>query len=482
MRILKNRLFIRLTTGLLVVLAAFSLSPMAHALDDPNIVSEASLLVDMDTGSVLYAKNETDTRAPASLTKIMTVLLAIEANERGEIALTDTVTVSDNAYFDVTADGSSAGLKAGEQLTFEQLLYCVMLTSANEGCNVIAETLAGDVGSFVAMMNSRAVELGCTRTNFTNTHGMPDDGHYTTAYDLSLITAEAMSHSLFRRIVSTQNYTVPATNLSVERNLRNTNNLLFSNTMYYYEYATGVKTGYTAAAGYCLVATATKEGRDLMAIILGAQSTVIEDGRTQVQSFSEAKRLLQWGYDNFSYKDLLTTMKLLAEVPVELGLGANSVVLRPERNVTALLPNDVDMADVKLDCKVYDTSPLRAPVDQGTVLGEVTVTFNGVNYGTVNLIANTKVELDRAAFIGAEIKNTLSNKYVRLGITLFIIMLILYLAFILYYNIRRRNKRRVAANLARQRVEAYRQSQETSTGKTFEEIEARHRERQESKR
>ncbi len=478
MRILKKRLFIMLLTAALLLSAVASLSPSARALDDPAILAEASLLVDMDTGSVLYAMNETDRRAPASLTKIMTVLLAIEASERGDIALTDIVTVSDDVYSDIGPDGSSVGLKAGEQLTFEQLLYCAMLASANEGCNAIAEAVAGDIGTFVSMMNSRATELGCTSTNFVNTHGMPNDGHYTTAQDLSLIASEAMDHSLFRRIVSTQSYTVPATNLSVERVLRNTNNLLASNSTYYYEYATGVKTGNTEAAGYCLVATATQEGRDLMAIILGAKTVTLEDGRTQVQSFTEARRLLEWGFENFSYRDLLTTMKLLAEVPVELGLGAGSVVLRPEKNVTALLPNDIDLDDVKLDTKLYNNAPLKAPVEQGTVLGEVSVSFNGVDYGTVNLIANTKIELDKAAFIGAEVKSTLSNKYVRLGITLFIILLILYLAFIFYYNIRRRNKRRVAAELARERVEAYRRSQEPSTGKSFEEIEARHKERE----
>ena len=482
MRILKKRLFIPLLTAVLLLAVISPLSITARALDDPAILAEAALLVDMDTGGVLYSLNESDRRAPASLTKIMTVLLAIEASERGDVSLSDIVTVSDDVYSDIGTDGSSVGLKAGEQLTFENLLYCAMLASANEGCNAIAEAVAGDIGTFVSMMNTRATELGCTSTNFVNTHGMPDDNHYTTAEDLSLITAEAMDHSLFRRIVSTQSYTVPATNLSVERVLRNTNNLLASNSTYYYEYATGVKTGSTDAAGYCLVATATQEGRDLMAVILGAKSVVLEDGRTQVQSFTEGRRLLEWGFENFSYRDLLTTMRLLAEVPVELGLGARSVVLRPEKNVTALLPNDVDLDDVELKTTLYSDSPLRAPVEQGTVLGEVAVSFNGTDYGSVNLIANTKIELDKAAFIGSEIKSTLANKYVRLGITLFVILLILYLAFIFYYNIRRRNKRRVAADLARERVEAYRRSQEPSTGKSFEEIEARHKERELSRK
>lgn len=478
MKIFKRNFLIRILSLALAAVIFSALAPSAGAVSDPAILAESALLVDMDTGAVLYSMNENERRAPASLTKIMTLLLAVEAYERDEVSLTDIITVNGDAFSDIGSDGSSAGLKAGEDLTFEQLLYCAMLASANESCNVISSVVAGDIPTFVAMMNTRASELGCTRTNFVNTHGMPASNHYSTAYDLYLIASEAMEHSLFKRIVSTQSYTVPATNVSGERILRSTNNLINPSSTYYFEYATGIKTGYTDAAGYCLVASAQQEGRELLSVVLGAQSVVLEDGRTQVQSFSESRRLLQWGFDNFSYKDLLTTMKLMAEIPVELGLGASSVVLRPETNVTALLPNDADLSEVELEPKLFTQDPLTAPVEQGTVLGEVTVKFNGVDYGTVNLVANTKIELDRAAYIGSEVKNTLANKYVRLAITLFIIFIILYAAFIIYYNIRRRNKRRVAASLARQRVEAYRRSQETSTGKSFEEIEALHRQRE----
>ncbi len=477
---------IKKITVLLMAFALFvpflsALSPGARALTDPAVNTASALLIDLDTGAVLYGKNEHDVRAPASLTKVMTILLAVEAYERGDVRLSDPVEVTEDAFSDVGMETGGAGLKVGEILTFEQLLYCAMISSSNEGCNVIAIKLAGSVSSFVAMMNQRAAELGCTNTNFANTHGLPNDLHHSSAYDLYLITSAALTHNLFKRIVSSDTYTVPPTNLSEERVLKTTNNLINPSSTYYYEYASGVKTGYTDAAGYCLIATATKEGRRLLSVVMGGQSVVLDDGRTQVQSFSETKRLLQWGFDNFSYQYLLTTLKLMAEIPVELGLGADSVVLRPEHDVTALLPNDVDLSTVELEPVLFETGAITAPVEQGRVLGEVSVKFNGVDYGKVNLIANTKIELDRAAYIGSELKSAAANKYVRLTFTIIVVLLILYAAFILYYNVRRRNKRRAAAALARQRVEAYRRSQETTTGKSFEEIEESHRRRAEER-
>lgn len=468
--------------ALFTVILLPAVSAPARAADDPEITTAAAYLWDLDARQVLYSKNAQEQRAPASLTKIMTVLLAVEAYENGEAALSDTVTVGPDPYFDIAADGSSAGLKPGEELTFEQLLYVAMLASANESCNVIAQFLSGDVPTFVAMMNTRAAELGCTGTHFANAHGMPDANHYSTAEDLCKIAAEAMQHNLFKRIVSTVSYTVPATNKSDARNLKNTNHLIDPSRTEYYEYAGGIKTGYTDAAGYCLIAAAAKDGRQLLSVVLGGESTVAADGRTVTTNFTETKKLLTWGFENFSFQEILSTMRLIAEVPVTLGRGISSVTLRPERSVTALLPNDADLSQVILDPKVYEEGPLMAPLEQGQILGEVSVSFNGVDYGTVSLVANTKVELDRTAYIMTEIKSTLANRYVRLGITIFVIMLILYVAFIVYYNIRRYNKRRVAEELARRRVEEYRRAQEASTGKSFEEIEARHAKEHEVRR
>ncbi len=459
MKALRKVLF-RLTAFLLCALTVSmpllaALAPTARADEEPVVNSAVALLIDLDVNSVLYAKGERESRAPASMTKIMTVLLGIEAYERGDVALTDLVNVNETAFSDVGSDGSSGGFAAGEQVPFEALLYSAILTSGNEVCNAIAEQVSGSVISFVAAMNSRAIELGCTGTNFANTHGMPNEHSYTTAYDLYLIVSEALKHNLFKRICAAQSYAIPETNLNEARVIRSGNSLLNDQSPYYYEYASGVKTGYTDAAGYCAIATASKDGRNLLSIVLGAQSVVAEDGRTDVQSFSDTKRLMNWGFDNFKYMDLLSTLQLIDEVPVKLGLGVSSVVLRPEENVSALLPKDADLSRVELHHTLLSDEPLTAPVEEGTVMGEISVTFDGKDYGTVKLVTNTAVELDRAAYIGSEIRNTLSNKYVRLAITVLVILLILYIAFIIYYNIRRANKRKVATDLARKRVQEY---------------------------
>lgn len=478
MKIFIRRALIHISV-LLIIFSLFSIAtPYASALEDPDIQAEAALLVESTTGQILYQKNIDARRAPASLTKIMTVMLAIESYTAGDVSLDDVVTVSSNAYAGITADGSTAGLQEGEELSFLELLYCAMLASANEACNVLAEYLAGDIDSFVDRMNQRAAELGCTGTHFVNTHGMPNDNHYSTAYDLYLITRNAMSLPLFEDIVSVHSHTVPATNLSEARQLTSTNMLLNPNSRYYYEHASGVKTGHTDAAGYCLISTASNEDRHMISVVLGANSVVIEDGTTQVQSFSETIRLFDWGFENFSYQEILSTMNLVTEVPVRLARGRSSVVLRPAESISALLANDVDINSAVLTPTVYNVEnnqELFAPIDQGTVLGSVSVFLDGVDYGSVNLVANTAVTLDKLAYIKYEISSTLSNTWVRLFIILLFLLLGLYIAFIIIYNKNRRKRKKAADILARKRIEELRRGEGASTGHSFEEIEDRHR-------
>ncbi len=479
MKTLQNRKILFLWIAVLTFAALAELFPMsAKALEDPEIATAAALLVDADTGQILYEKNANERRAPASLTKIMTVMLAIEAYERGDVSLTDIVTVSENAYFDISADGSTSDLKAGEQLTYEELLYCAMIASANEACNVIAEYLDGSSAAFVERMNARALELGCENTHFANAHGMPNDDHYTTASDLMKIVENALDLSLFQEIVSTPTHTVPATNMSEPRTLTSTNKLILSDSVYYYPYASGVKTGYTDAAGYCLVSTATRDNRTLISVVLGGKSVELDDGTTQTQSFSETIRLMEWGFDNFSYQEIISTVNLIREIPVELG-KTNTVVLRPAKSVTALLANDVDVTQAVLTLRIYNIEngeTLYAPITQGSILGEMSISLNGEDYGTVSLVANTAVELDRMAYMRYKIGETLSNKYVRVAMIAIAAFAVLYIVYIIMYNINRSRRKRRANALARERVERIRREQqadeETTIGKSFEEIES----------
>lgn len=216
-------LFLLLTLCLSLLVPAGALS-----VDEMEVAAVSAILVEGETGEVLFEQNSTARRAPASLTKVMTAMLVIEKIDRGELGAEQTITVSPTALEGLAADGSTQNIKAGEEMSLKDLLYCTLVASANEACNILAETVSGSVDSFVALMNQRAAELGMEGTHYANPHGLHDPDHYTTAYDLWLLAREAMTHPLFRQIVSTVDYYVPPTNLSEQRHFYNTNALLTS--------------------------------------------------------------------------------------------------------------------------------------------------------------------------------------------------------------------------------------------------------------
>ena len=216
---------------LLVLMASLVLTPASAADEEsgvtpPELHCEAMLLVDANTGRMVYGKNEHEQMYPASLTKIMTALLVLEAVDSGQLSLDQQITATESAMEGLAADGSTAGIQAGEILTVEQLLQCMLIVSANEACNILAEQVSGSVDAFVDAMNAKAEALGCEGTHFVNATGLHDSQHYTTAWDLYLITKEAMKHEDFMRICDTARATIPATNLSEERNLYTTNYLI----------------------------------------------------------------------------------------------------------------------------------------------------------------------------------------------------------------------------------------------------------------
>ena len=307
---------------LLLILAVSLLTGPASAAEvpDPAIQAKAALLVDANTGRMVYGKNEHEELYPASLTKIMTALLTLEAVDSGQLSMDQPITVTESALEGLAADGSTAGIRAGEVLTVEQLLECMLIVSANEACNILAEQVSGSVDAFVGAMNEKAAALGCENTHFVNTTGLHDSQHYTSAWDLYLITAEALKHDDFLRICDMKSATIPATNLSEERVLHSTNYLI-SNWRalgYLDSRAHGVKTGSTSDAGHCLVSTAAEGSLSFISVVLGAESVTLPSGGTQVQSFSETSRLFDWGFENFSYQTVLEEAELVKEVSVAL--------------------------------------------------------------------------------------------------------------------------------------------------------------------
>ena len=445
---------------LILTLLVSALGLPALALEQPEINSPRAVLMDAASGRVFYEKDADSQAYPASLTKVMTVLVAVEAIERGEFSLTDSVTASERCLEGMVDDGSTAGIVPGETMPLQDLLYCALLASANEACNVIAEYVSGSVEAFVEQMNALAAELGCSGTHFANTHGLPDDDHYTTARDMAVIYREAISHELFAEISGSVGYTVAATNVSGERQLSNTNSLINQNATvypgYYYEYAKTGKTGHTTAAGYCLASSAEKDGVSLIAVVLGGEAPQNSSGGYDYQNFIDSRTLYGCGFENFSSREILSSSELITEVPVAMVADDGMATLRPNNVLTAVVANDFDVGSLERDIVIYserDGETLEAPIAAGTVLGEVTLSLGGEVYGTVQLVAGSSVELSKAQYMKNQIAGVLGMTWVKVVIIALVLALICYIALVIRYRVlHRRHMREVRrAKLERQR-------------------------------
>ncbi len=426
----------------LAALAPGALAAEAETLTPPELQSAAAIIVDQDTGRELYSLNADERRYPASLTKVMTVLLAVEAADRGDVSLDDSVTAGDEALQGMVEDGSTANIQVGETMSLRDLLYCAMLSSANEACNIIAVHIAGSVSAFVDDMNERAASLGCTNTHFANTHGLPDANHYTTARDFALICREAMANDTFYSLSGTVNYTVPATNMSGERQLSNSNGLINpESTTYpgnYYEYARAGKTGHTNDAGYCLASLAERDGVRLIAVVLGGQMLSNGDGSYTYTNFTDSRTLYEWVFNNFSMQEVLGTTEIVTSVDVALAADGGQAALRAQEPVQALLPNvGFDTSTLERSVTINPTadgSPLTAPIASGTVLGSVTVSLDGVELGSSSLVTSGTVELARSEFMKQEIAAFFGNIWVQIILVVLVLAVAVYIWSVVRYR------------------------------------------------
>lgn len=248
----------------------------------PDVNAGAAVLMDAASGAVLYAKNEKEALYPASITKVMTALLALERCELGDI-----VTYSADAVYSFEIGGSTAGIPVGAELTVEESLYALLLVSANEAAAALGEHIAGSEAEFAALMTQRAEELGCTDTRFANASGLHDSGHYTTAHDMALILQEALHYEVFRTICGATSYTIPARDsLGESIEMWNHFRMLYSTHQYYYEYAEGGKTGYTEQAGATLVSFAKQGETELLCVVLDDSG----------EHYTDTEALYQWGF------------------------------------------------------------------------------------------------------------------------------------------------------------------------------------------
>ena len=348
----------------------------------PEIQAASAILVDAKSGYVLYEKDADLKCYPASTTKIMTALLAIEKLDTTAIA------TASEAAVDVDRDGSNMGILAREVLTVEQLLYGLLVHSANDAANVLAEEVSGSIEAFVADMNIRAAELGMTGTHFVNPHGYHDDNHYTTARDLSLLAKEAMKNELFAKIVSTPTYEIPPTNRYTEiRYLSNNNSLInpMKGRKYLYTAATGIKTGHTSAAGNCLVSSAEKDGASYVCVVLKAPNT---DGINY--SFADTITLFDWGFDNFKMQTISDIDEIMATKEVKWAKKGAQAILTAKEPLNVLLPRGYSQD--KLVKTLNEPEKITAPVKEGETVGSITYSYDGRVLGEIELINKKTVK------------------------------------------------------------------------------------------
>ena len=425
---------------LVVLLVTLSVTPFASADEpklpkDPDIQAKAALLVDANTGAIVYAKNEHQELYPASLTKIMTALLVVEAIDKGQLSLEQEVTAS-ATISSLDTDGSTANIKPGEVMTVEQLLYCMLVVSANEACVILAEAVAGSVDAFVAQMNEKAQALGCKNTHFVNPTGLHDSQHYTSAWDLYLITKEALTHQDFVRISDTGDITLPATNLHEARSLHSTNYLIsvWRSRGYINKNAHGIKTGSTSEAGHCLVSSAAKGSLSFISVVLGCDRLTLEDGEIRTMSFYETNRLFQWGFDNFSYKTILTADEYPKEVAVSLS-KIDHVTVHPARDVEILMPNGLEPEDLERTLVLQD--PVEAPVAEGQVLGTMELSYDGKVYASADLLALNDVEASRLLTFWRDVKLFFAKPAVKITGIVLAVLVVLVLLWKLVFGRRR---------------------------------------------
>lgn len=382
--------------------------------DNLKIYSDAVILIENQTGKTLYEKNSEQKMYPASTTKILTAILSIEKGN-----LNDKVTVSKTAIAQMKPGYTSAYLSEGEIISVEDLLKVLLINSANDASNVLAEYISGSIDSFVTLMNEKSKELGCTNTHFVTTNGLHDDNHYTTAKDLAIIARYCMQNETFRKIVSMKKCVIPATNKSEERIYKNTNDLINPTSGYYYPSCIGIKTGFTSEAKNCLISACSKNGLQVIAVVLGASITENHKSARYVDS----KNLYDYTYSNYSIQNIAKASSVIETIEVKNATDeTKSLDLKLEKDLNVLV-NNKDKENIKTEIVLKDN--ISAPIATNSVVGSITYIVDDDKY-TINLLASHDVEKKE-------------NIIWILRLSLFLILLILIIFII--YKITKKSKK-----------------------------------------
>lgn len=391
---------------LLLFFSLFLINTSFAAMPNFDVYCNSAILIDARTGDVLYEKNSNQKAYPASTTKILTAYIALS-----QISDVNTEIIpSKNAIMSVPVGSSLAYFSENEKLTLEQVLFGLLLPSGNDAANILAEHISGSSSNFAELMNVTAENLGATNSHFVNPSGWHDNEHYTTASDLAKIAYNAMKIPKFKEIVSQTRYVMPETNVSkVKRTFINTNKLLSSGE-YFYEAATGIKTGYTSQAGNCLVASASKDGVELISVTMGGNTIPV--GKSAV--YTDTINLLNFGFENYHNNQLVAQSNLITTITPKKS-GNKTLDLITDSPINVLVENgDTPTFDkiISLNDKII------APIKKGDVLGTLTYKKDNEIVGIVNLVAKTDIEKEPWVFVLLRVLLYLVVSVIILGVLL----------------------------------------------------------------
>jgi len=366
----------------LIILFIILFSNLCFA-TEPNTASTAVILVESSTGKILYEKNAYEKMYPASTTKVLTAILTLENCDLDEMA-----TVSHHSIYSLPNGYVNANLQEGEQISVNDLMYALMVKSANDAAIVLAEHIAGSVEAFSDMMNKKAKEIGCKNTHFVNPNGIHNENHYSTAYDLYLMASYGMENELFRKYVSTATYTLPVTNKypAADRICVTTNDMLRKKSKYYNENVIGIKTGFTTEAKNCLIAGAKKDNVELISVVLHSGTNA--EGLSE--RYIDTNALFDYGFENFEFSNIVEKNSIVKNIEIENGnKDTKNLNLIAKDTLTAYINKETDLQNLSPEIKLNEN--IVAPIIAGTSLGSVTYTVDNIEY-TTELLASHDVE------------------------------------------------------------------------------------------
>jgi D-alanyl-D-alanine carboxypeptidase (penicillin-binding protein 5/6) len=346
--------------------------------------AKSVILYELDSHTLVYAWNADEQLDPSGMNKIMTALLALEKGDPSA-----EVTVSRDALDSVPIGSMSANLKRDEKISLLDLLYCMMVGSANDAAAVIAEHISGSQEEFVALMNQRAKELGCTNTNFLNPNGLSMEGQYSTARDLAKITEKALENELFTQLFCTETYTIPATNESEERKVLTTNYMMSKESVktQFDARVTGGKTGALTTTDRSLIAISQVKNIRYLSVVMGAQGKLLDNGSVErFGSFEETKVLLDHGFGGYEKRELFGSGQSMARFQV----GGYDIAVGPATAVSAMLP--VEIADSEVSYRTASNKGIAMPIAQGQVMGRMEVWFRSMCVAECDLVALHRLE------------------------------------------------------------------------------------------